>query len=99
MCHNHQNGVERIQLSPLLAKELRYDFSTQKSMSMVGQEQSILISSIPSDSPKSPESGGLIAILTYGGVAVAVIIAMAYFSQIQLKSITELLKTVSKKTK
>jgi hypothetical protein len=99
MYQNHQNGVERVQPSLLFAKELRYDFSTQKSMSMVGKEQSILLSSNSSDSPKPPESGNLIPILTYGGVAVAVIIAMAYFSQIQLKSITELLKTGNKKTK
>jgi hypothetical protein len=34
-----------------------------------------------------------------GGVAVAVILAMAYFSQTQLKSIAELLKTVNKPRK
>ena len=98
MTHNQQNRAF-FQPSSSFAQKLGYDFSTQKKLSNVEQEQSILMSSNPTDSPKPPESGGLIAILTYGGVAVAVIIAMAYFSQIQLKSITELLKTVNKKTK
>ena len=99
MAHNQHNWAGFFQPSSSFVQKSGYDFSTQKKMSKVEQEQSILMSSNPTDSPKSPESGGLIAILTYGGVAVAVIIAMAYFSQIQLKSITELLKTVSKKTK
>jgi len=42
---------------------------------------------------------GLVPVLMYGGVAVAVIIAIAYFSQVQLKSINELMKTVKKKSK
>ncbi|NEQ68753.1 MAG: hypothetical protein F6K21_25280 [Symploca sp. SIO2D2] len=45
-------------------------------------------------------TGGLVVpVLMYGGVAVAVIIAIAYFSQVQLKSINELMKTVKKKSK
>jgi hypothetical protein len=38
-------------------------------------------------------------LLMYGGVAVAVIIAMAYFSQTLLNSITQLTKTLNKKRK
>ncbi|NER25453.1 MAG: hypothetical protein F6J96_33125 [Symploca sp. SIO1C2] len=44
-------------------------------------------------------TGGLVPVLMYGGVAVAVIIAIAYFSQVQLKSINKLMKTVKKKNK
>jgi len=44
-------------------------------------------------------NSGLISLLMYGGVAVAVIVAMAYFSQVQLKSITELVKGLNKKVK
>lgn len=99
MNQNQYNWAGRIQPSTSFVQKSGYDFSTQKKVSKVEQQQRILISSNPTDSPKPPESGGLIPILTYGGVAVAVIIAMAYFSQIQLKSITELLKTVNKKTK
>ncbi|MBD1908330.1 hypothetical protein NDI37_07405 [Funiculus sociatus GB2-A5] len=99
MNQNQHNEAGISHLSTSFPQKLGYDFSTQKKVSKVEQEQSILMSSNPTDSSKSPESGGLNAILTYGGVPVAVIIAMAYFSQIQLKSITELLKTVNKKTK
>ncbi|NEQ69581.1 MAG: hypothetical protein F6K21_29640 [Symploca sp. SIO2D2] len=50
--------------------------------------------------PTTPfNTGGLVPVLMYGGVAVAVIIAIAYFSQVQLKSINELMKTVKKKSK
>ena len=53
----------------------------------------------PSDPPTLSSTGSLVPVLMYGGVAVAVIIAIAYFSRIQLKSINELIKTVKKKTK
>jgi hypothetical protein len=94
---NQQNGFTHLLIS--FPQKSGYDFSTQMKVSKVEHEQSILMSSNPTDSLKSPDSGGLISISTYGGVAVAVIIAMAYFSQTQLKSITELLKTANKKNK
>ncbi|HEY9873370.1 MAG TPA: hypothetical protein V6D12_08025 [Candidatus Obscuribacterales bacterium] len=65
------------------------DFST---------EQVIPVSANPNQSPASV-GGGLTPILIYGGVAVAVIIAMAYFSQILLESITKLFKATNKKNK
>ncbi|NES20200.1 MAG: hypothetical protein F6K41_15030 [Symploca sp. SIO3E6] len=47
-----------------------------------------------------PNSGGsIVSLLMYGGVAVAVIMAMAYFSKVQLRSITELVKGLNKKFK
>ncbi|NES18954.1 MAG: hypothetical protein F6K41_08505 [Symploca sp. SIO3E6] len=53
----------------------------------------------PADPTTPFGTGGLLPVLMYGGVAVAVIIAIAYFSQIQLKSINKLMRTVKKKTK
>ncbi|BAY19580.1 hypothetical protein NIES21_54430 [Anabaenopsis circularis NIES-21] len=68
-------------------------------MDKVEKHQGILISSNPTDPPIPPPPIALIPILMYGGIAVAVIISMSYFSQIQLKLITELIKTLNKKTK
>ncbi|NET59825.1 MAG: hypothetical protein F6K47_27860 [Symploca sp. SIO2E6] len=53
----------------------------------------------PSGSPTLSDTGILIPVLMYGGVAVAVIIAITYYSQMQLKSINELIKTVKKQNK
>ena len=68
-------------------------------MSNVTTNQVILVSTAPTDSATPPETGGFMPLLMYGGVAVAVILAMAYFSQTLLNSITELTKTLNKKRK
>ena len=68
-------------------------------MSNVSTKQVILVSTAATDSATPPETGGFMPLLMYGGVAVAVIIAMAYFSQTLLNSITELTKTLNKKRK
>ncbi|MEG3956064.1 hypothetical protein [Microcoleus sp. herbarium2] len=68
-------------------------------MSNVNTKQVILVSTAPTDLARPPETGGFMPLLMYGGVAVAVIIAMAYFSQTLLNSITELTKTLNKKRK
>ena len=68
-------------------------------MSDFSSKQVILVSTAPTDSATPPETGGLMPLLMYGGVAVAVIIAMAYFSQTLLNSITQLTKTQNKKRK
>jgi len=68
-------------------------------MSDFSTKQVILVSTAPTDSATSPETGGFMPLLMYGGIAVAVIIAMAYFSQTLLNSITELTKTLNKKRK
>ena len=67
-------------------------------MSDFSTEPVILTSANPTQPPASlPED--LIPIMSYGGVAIAVIIAMAYFSQIQLESIAKLFKDMNKKHK
>ncbi len=68
-------------------------------MSNNNKEQVILVTVTSPDPPLPPESGNISSLMVYGGVAVAVILAMAYFSQTQLKSIAELLKTVNKPRK
>ena len=68
-------------------------------MSNLTTNQVILVSTAPTDSATPPETGGFMPLLMYGGVAVAVIFAMAYFSQTLLNSITELTKTLNKKRK
>jgi hypothetical protein len=68
-------------------------------MSNVSTNQVILVSTAPTDSATPPETGGFMPLLMYGGVAVAVIIAMAFFSETLLNSITELTKTLNKKRK
>ncbi|MEA5549459.1 hypothetical protein VB713_00435 [Anabaena cylindrica UHCC 0172] len=59
----------------------------------------ILMASAANQSPQPLEIGGFVPLLMYGGVAVAVILAMSYFSQIQLQAIANLFKTVNKKQK
>jgi hypothetical protein len=73
---------------------------------MKSNNQIILVSYSTGELPTStsniadPSSGGgLLSLVMYGGVAVAVIVAMAYFSQVQLKSITELVKGLNNKVK
>ncbi|MEQ9667756.1 hypothetical protein [Coleofasciculus sp. G2-EDA-02] len=68
-------------------------------MSNNNKEQVILVTATPPEPPLPPESGNISSLMVYGGIAVAVILAMAYFSQSQLKSIAELLKTVNKPRK
>jgi hypothetical protein len=45
------------------------------------------------------QSASFVPMLMYGGVAVAVILAMAYFSQLQLKGLADILKILAKKIK
>lgn len=93
---NQKNGFSQSSVS--FQQKQGNSFPTQKTVRTAEEEQLILLSANPTDIPTSLDSGDIIPLLSYGGVAVAIIMAMAYFSQIQLKSITELLKAVNKKT-
>lgn len=74
-------------------------------MKLVHQEQAQQIILVPLDSKGNStlsqdfQSGSFVPMLMYGGVAVAVILAMAYFSQIQLKGLVGLLKILANKIK
>ncbi|MEH1894424.1 MAG: hypothetical protein V7K94_03710 [Nostoc sp.] len=93
---NKNNGIGFLQSSPSFSQKSEYDVYAQKSVDKVEKQQGMLVSSDP-PTPLPPVVS--IPILMYGGIAVAVIISMGYFSQIQLKLITELIKTLNKKTK
>lgn len=67
------------------------------------QAQQVILASLDSTGnsalPQDFQSGSFVPMLMYGGVAVAVILAMAYFSQIQLKVLVEILGVLTKKIK
>ena len=65
-------------------------------MSDPNTESVILVDSNLNNTPAPLGGVGLMSILVYGGVSVAVIIAIAYFSQIQLKSVAELFEVLIK---
>ncbi len=53
---------------------------------------------VASSAPPSPPLGAsLTSLLTYGGISVAVILAMAAYSKIQFEWITKLVKTLKSK--
>ncbi|MTJ52947.1 hypothetical protein FJR38_09955 [Anabaena sp. UHCC 0253] len=58
-----------------------------------------LIAANSTNTPIQPNAGELIPILTYGGVSVAVIIAMAWFVKVLLASMSELLQAIPKHKK
>ena len=58
-----------------------------------------LIAANSTNTPIQPNAGEIIPVLTYGGVSVAVIIAMTWFVKILLASISELLEAISKPKK
>ncbi len=64
-------------------------------MSQYSTKQVILVATNPTEPAAQPE-GGLNPLLVYGGVSVAVIFALAYFSQTLLDAIAKLIKTSKK---
>ena len=66
---------------------------------MKNSTQHIVVVSNTSASPHLNSTADLAFTLTYGGIAVAVIIAMTCFSQTLLNSVNKVIKTVNKKTK
>ncbi|HLO86898.1 MAG TPA: hypothetical protein VK203_18115 [Nostocaceae cyanobacterium] len=59
----------------------------------------ILVATAANQSPQPLEIGGFVPLLMYGGVAVAVILALAYFSKTLLEAIAHLFQTFNKKLK
>lgn len=65
-------------------------------------QQAILVSSDSTGNSALSQDfqpGSSVPMLMYGGVAVAVILAMAYFSQLQLKGLADVLRILAKKIK
>ena len=58
-----------------------------------------LIAADSTNTPIQPNAGEIIPVLTYGGVSVAVMIAMTWFVKILFASISELLEAMSKPKK
>ncbi|WP_339377523.1 hypothetical protein [Calothrix sp. NIES-2100] len=94
---NKDNETGCFQYSSLLFQNLDYNFANQKIVNKLEKHQGMIVSSNPTDAPAPMPPAASIPIFMYGGIAVAVIISMTYFSQIQLKLITELIKTLNKK--
>jgi hypothetical protein len=69
------------------------------SASNVNTKQVILVPSNPTEPAASPEATGFIPLLTYGGVSVAIILAMAFFSESLLNAIARLLEIWNTKRK
>jgi hypothetical protein len=71
----------------------------QNTLNTPGKRENLLMVANSADTPTPPGAGGLMPILYYGGIPVAVIFAIALLLQIHLKSVTELLKEVNKHKK
>jgi hypothetical protein len=71
----------------------------QNTLNTPGKEENLLMVANSADAPTPPGTGGLMPILYYGGIPVAVIFAIAVLLQIHLKYVTEVLKEVNKHKK
>ncbi|QEI42447.1 hypothetical protein BMF77_03055 [Dolichospermum sp. UHCC 0315A] len=71
----------------------------QNMVNTPGKEENLLMVANSADAPTPPVPGGLMPILYYGGIPVAVIFAIAVLLQIHLKYVTEVLKEVNKHRK
>lgn len=69
------------------------------SESNVNTKQVILVPASPIEPPASPEAIGFVPLLTYGGVSVAIILAMGIFSERLLNAIARLLVIWNRKQK
>lgn len=96
---NKNNGIGFFQSSPSFFQKWEYDFYSQNTVVKVEKQQGLLVSSNLTNPPTPLPPAVSIPILMYGGIAVALILSMSYFSQIQLKLITELIKTLNRKTR
>ncbi|BAY12741.1 hypothetical protein [Calothrix sp. NIES-2098] len=99
MQENRVNKAESFQ--PLLAVA-NIQPHNLLSLNVIGQaheNQNIPIIAHPTQGTTLPGALDLLPILSYGGVSVAVILAMNWFVQTHLKSITELVKVINKTKK
>jgi hypothetical protein len=67
-------------------------------MSNFSTKQVIVVEANPDGAQPAPlVNNSVPSLLVHGGISVAVIIAIAYFSQVQLNAIAKLFRTISKK--
>ncbi|QJB44285.1 hypothetical protein [Dolichospermum flos-aquae] len=71
----------------------------ENTLNKPGEGENLLIAANSTNTSIQPNAGEIIPILTYGGVSVAVIIAMAWFVKILLASVSELFEAMPKPKK
>jgi|694.fasta_scaffold127571_4 hypothetical protein len=93
----NQTGIFQPQLPNV--KDQSSSIIVQNTLNTPQKVDNRLIAANSTNTPIQPNAGEIIPVLTYGGVSVAVIIAMTWFVKILLASISELLEAISKPKK
>ncbi|KHG40699.1 MULTISPECIES: hypothetical protein [Aphanizomenonaceae] len=93
----NQTGIFQPQLPNV--KDQSSSIIVQNTLNTPQKVDNRLIAANSTNTPIQPNAGEIIPVLTYGGVSVAVIIAMTWFVKILLASISELLEAMSKPKK
>jgi hypothetical protein len=93
----NQTGIFQPQLPTV--KDQSSSIIIQNTLNTLEKVDNRLIAANSTNTPIQPNAGEIIPVLTYGGVSVAVIIAMTWFVKILLASISELLEAISKPKK
>jgi hypothetical protein len=93
----NQTGIFQPQLPNV--KDQSSSIIVQNTLNTPEKVDNRLIAANSTNTPIQPNAGEIIPVLTYGGVSVAVIIAMTWFVKILLASISELLEAMSKPKK
>ena len=93
----NQTGIFQPQLPTV--KDQSSSIIVQNTLNTLEKVDNRLIAANSTNTPIQPNAGEIIPVLTYGGVSVAVIIAMTWFVKILLASISELLEAMPKPKK
>ncbi|QSV62334.1 MAG: hypothetical protein HEQ26_05750 [Dolichospermum sp. DL01] len=93
----NQTGIFQPQLPTV--KDQSSSILVENTLDTPEKVENRLIAANSTNTPIQPNAGEIIPILTYGGVSVAVIIAMAWFVKVLLASMSELLQTMPKSKK
>ena len=93
----NQTGIFQPQLPNV--KDQSSSILVENTLDTPEKVENRLIAANSTNTPIQPNAGEIIPILTYGGVSVAVIIAMAWFVKVLLASMSELLQTMPKSKK
>ncbi|MGM3305355.1 hypothetical protein ACSQ6I_05090 [Anabaena sp. WFMT] len=93
----NKTGIFQPQLPTV--KDQSSSIIVQNTLDTPEKVENWLIAANSTNSSIQPNAGELIPVLTYGGVSVAVIIAMAWFVKVLLASMSELLQAIPKHKK